>query len=183
MIAIIIGIIILIFLPLPIKVSVVSFDNRVILSIYNHKIDVMSRVKAARAAKRTELKVKKTIKRNREWLKVNSTTVRNFIRYINCKKFKPTLKLRIDLNYGFDDAAVTGMAYGLFNCASPIFYKAVDILFKVKNYKYNVNPDFNSKKFIYKIEIKSIIFISLANVIYMMFIIWNKFVRLPKTIG
>lgn len=182
MLAIIIGIIVLIFLPFPIKVSFTYFDNRIFLSIYNHRIDVMRKINRAQTLKKAGIKTENKLKKKKDLFKINSDTIRNFICDLNCKKFKPFLKLKIDLNYGFDDAAATGIAYGLFNCISPIFFKAMDIFFKVKKYKYNVNPDFNSKIFKYKVEMKSIIFISLANVIYMIFMIWNKFVRLPKNL-
>jgi len=187
-------IILLIFLPLPIKVSLVSYDNRIFLYVFRIKFDIKKKIQKLiiyhkakieleqRENLKVKVKVRNKVTDKKQRFRFSLESVKRFIRKLCNISFKPLLRLKINLNYGFNDAALTGISFGLINCISPILYRVTDIFFKVKNYEYNVNPDFNSQNFKYKVEIKSIIFISLANVMYMAYIAWNNFVRLPKTI-
>jgi len=185
---------ILVFLPLPIKISLVSYDNRVYLYVFRIKFDIQKKIRKLiiyHKAKiefqqkenlKVKVKVRNKVTDKKQRFRFSLESVKGFIRKLCNISFKPLLRLKINLNYGFNDAALTGITFGLINCISPILYRFTDIFFKVKNYEYNVKPDFNSQNFKYKIEIKSIIFVSFANVIYMAFIAWNNFVRLPKSI-
>jgi Protein of unknown function (DUF2953). len=86
-------------------------------------------------------------------------------------KFKPALKLKLDLVYGLDDAAYTALLHGIITSLYPILIQFLNLLFNMKENNIKIQPEFN--KFILKLEIDSIIFINLAKVIYMSLITYR----------
>ena len=127
----------------------------------------------------TKLKTKKTSKNN---LKndLKSKSKKNFfeslilsdIKLIFYKiknlKFKPTLTLNTKLEYGFDDAALVAILFGLIHSTYSFLYLLLINFVKVKPIDFKVIPHFEESDF--DMEISSIIYMNLAKIIYMAFI-------------
>ena len=109
-------------------------------------------------------------------MKLTITDVLLIIKHINKIKFKPILKLNILLNYGLADAAVTGISYGIISYFISLLFNFLAVPFKIKKYKSSINPDFNS--FTLEAKIESIIYISLAKIMYMGFIIIKSLIQI-----
>ncbi|MGN0143454.1 MAG: DUF2953 domain-containing protein [Clostridium sp.] len=100
---------------------------------------------------------------------LNFSTLKSFLHKFRNLKLKPFLIFNCEISYSFADAAKTAIAYGSL-CALPsIIYFFMSIVFNVKKYNLNILPVFKDN-FLFKIKGKSIIFISLANIIYIIFI-------------
>ncbi|WP_051542067.1 DUF2953 domain-containing protein [Clostridium lundense] len=100
--------------------------------------------------------------------------------WINLKNsiLKPSIKINIQLTYGVDDAAVTGILYGLINHLYSYIQYSIYSCFKVKEMNLNLQPEFN-KKIIY-IEMTSIIYINLVKTIYMFIIMFKSIHKAKK---
>ncbi|MCM8711066.1 DUF2953 domain-containing protein [Clostridium sp. SYSU_GA19001] len=149
--------IVLILLPIPIKLKLESTNEDFSFYIYNFKIILKSNIKKKKISISNEKKKKKIN------LKFNDFKI--IVHNIDCLKFKPTLRMHINLNFSLDDAAATAVISGFLYSLSPILYRCLSIVFKPKFYSFNVNPDYNDKML--KTQITSIIFINLAKIIYM----------------
>lgn len=147
------------FIPFPIHTTFEYKNSN--LSIYLYK----QRIYPSRKLKR---KIKKKIKKVNCNIPYPKTFYLDVIKKIYNKLvniiFKSTLYLDIDLNYGFEDAYITGVLYGILQSIFSIIYSLISYVFKLKKFRLNINPIFN--KSILNFTIKSIIFINLAKIIY-----------------
>ncbi|MBU3214165.1 DUF2953 domain-containing protein [Clostridium estertheticum] len=84
-------------------------------------------------------------------------------------RFKPTLILNTKLEYGFDDAALVAIVFGLIHSTYSILYLILINFVKVKNIDLKVTPHFKENNL--NMEISSIIYINFVKIIYMAFII------------
>ena len=80
-------------------------------------------------------------------------------------RYKTHIKIKVKLVYGLDDAAYTAITYGLIPTLSTFIFAIIKNIFVVKKKEIHVKPVFNS--FYFNLEISSIIYISLAKIIYM----------------
>ena len=168
MIIIFILLFIIFFIPIPIKIKFIYEDKIAKLFIYKFNVNI----KEFLNKKKSPVAVKKT--KNKRNIKFQN--VKAILKDISSSKFKPRLKLKVKMDYGFSDAAITGLSYGLINIICPIIFELFNSIFKIKNFEYDLNPDFNNAKV--KLQANSIIFISLVNVMYMVFIIFRN-IRKP----
>lgn len=163
-------IILLFFLPLPIKIKLSYCNNCLKFYIYKFELNLFK--------KKEKDEKKETVKRKKTTFKMKLTITDIFliIKHINKIKFKPILKLNILLNYGLADAAVTGISYGIISYFISLLFNFLAVPFKIKKYKSAINPDFNSFKL--EVKIESIIYISLAKIMYMGFIIIKSLIQI-----
>lgn len=162
MFIIIVLLIIIAFIPIPIKINFI-YENKIAkLFIYEFNINFK------RFFDKEKLNVNIKKQKNKRHIKFSNVKV--ILNKINDSKFKPRLKLKIKIEFGFSDAAITGLCYGFINILSPILYQLFNIIFKIKDIQYDINPDFRNSKV--KLQANSIIFISFVNVMYMVFIIF-----------
>jgi hypothetical protein len=161
---IILAIILILLVPIPVKLTVAYEDNKLCLYIYNFNIKLDKKAKA---------KSKKAKKKVPKIPELELSDLKELINRIDCSRFKPTLRMHISLIYGLLDACSTGVAYGIINSLSPFLYKMLTIVFKVKKFKLDVKPDFD--QLIINTRIKSIIFINLGKIIYILMIILKFF--------
>lgn len=155
------------FIPIPIKIKFIYEDKIAKLFIYGFNINLRSLMQK----KKNYSNVKK--QKN----KFNIENAKTILKKIDSSNFKPKLNLKITIDYGFSDASITGLSYGLINMMFPIVYRLFKVIFKFKNFDYHINPDFNNVKV--KLQVNSIIYISLVNVMYMVFTIY---ITLKKTL-
>lgn len=143
------------FIPFPIHTTFEYKNNSLTIYLYKHKIYPSRKLKR---------KIKK-VNRNIPYPKTIYLDVikKTYNKYLNIM-FKSTLYLDIALNYGFEDAYITGVLYGILQGIFSIIYSLISYVFKIKRFKLNVNPAFN--KSVLNFTINSIIFINLAKIIY-----------------
>lgn len=149
-------------LPIPIKTSILYSEKKLGIYLYNFKLNKRKLIKKATTTK-IPLKKKKVL----SILKLGINVLRNNF-------FKPYIKLNINFMYGLDDAANTAEVYGLLNLMNPVIYKIFGEFFFVKNFVYNIHASFN--KTILKFNIRSIIFINLLTILYMIAIFSTKYI-------
>lgn len=163
--------IIILFTPIPLNISIYYSRNNYYINLY--KFTIMSKDKIKKNVKNSTSSCKNK-KKKKESLKLLSLIHKKFlIENLYNSKFKFKIKLNGKLDYSFNDAAKTAIAYGLFSQITPILYFITNILFKIKNFKIDLNPIFEDK-FLVKLEISSIIFISIAKIIYILIIIFKS---------
>lgn len=93
-------------------------------------------------------------------------------------RFRPKLILNTKLEYGLDDAALVAIIFGLIHSAYSLLYLKLITFVKVKNMGLKVTPHFKENNL--NIEISSIIYINLAKIIYMSFIILPSFMNIKN---
>jgi hypothetical protein len=151
------AILLLFFIPIPIKITVTYKNNHLCLFVYKFNIKL---------SKKEKKKLNKDAKKSYRSFNITFSDIMDLIHEIDCLRFKPTLRMKIILDYGLVDASSTGIAFGVLNSFSPFIFRLLSIMFKVKKYDLKINPNFN--QLMLKGSIKSIIFISLAKIIYIM---------------
>ena len=153
--------IVLLFIPIRMRIKVIYENQKVSLYIFNKEI----KKKAVKEPHRT----KKIILKKKLIDRFQPKNLRSTISTINNNNYKPYIRLACELNYGFDDAAVTGLSYGIFNSFSFILYKLVKLPFSIKDYKFTLIPHFNNT--LLNINATCIISFNIAKIIYMLLII------------
>jgi hypothetical protein len=109
------------------------------------------------------------IKKNTSFSSYTLSDIKLIINKIIGFKFKPTLTLTTKLEYGFDDAALVAILFGLIHSTYSFLYLLLLNFVKVKNVDHKLIPHFKEKKL--NIEISSIIYTNLAKIIYMLTIL------------
>lgn len=151
----------LLFFPIHIKIKIIYENQKIYLYIFNKEIKGKEVTEELHTQK-VNLK-KKIIDRFQP--KNFITTISN----INKNNYKPNIKLTCDLNYGFDDAAITGFSYGIFNSFSFILYKLVRWTFRIKDYNFTIIPHFNNT--LLNVNATCIISFNIVKIIYILLII------------
>jgi len=160
-IVLLLTLIILLF-PIPIKITL-KYSNKVMeIYLYNKKLKLKKPSKI-NLNNDLESKLKETI--------FNSLLLSNIkliIYKIKKLKFKPIVTLNTKLEYGFDDAAVVAILFGLIHSAYSFLYLLLMNFVKVKKTNFKVIPHFQKND--YNMEISSVIYINLAKTIYIAFV-------------
>lgn len=172
-------ILLIIFLPIPIKINIYYSGVNYYIKLYGFTIISPSKIK----------KTKKLFPKAESTLNNKSHRLKNFYKKIDLKsleykalisklynsKFKPLLKIDLSFNYSLNDAARTAIFYGVLCQTPPLIYLILNILFNIRKFNLKINPIFEDKFFL-KIETSSIFFLSFANIIYIIIILF-KFVK------
>ena len=177
--------ILILFIPIPLKfklhyskdryyikfynINIISNDNGMIKKFLDKKKGKEKYIKEFKT-KASKLKDYMDIDSNKKNLKPLIKTL-----YINLKrnKFKPSIKFSSDIIYSLGDASRTAICLGLFYNINPILIYLFSILFKVKLLKNNLNPIFKDE-ILFEFTISSIITFNLAQIIYIFFIIYKS---------
>lgn len=162
-----IGILILLLIlliPIPIKFKVKYNEKKLRFILYN--MDITNKMNYIKNKTKLDIKYKE------DQIPIFSNTLKVSLNSLKAIKFKPSLKIKINVDYGLDDAAQTALAFGLLSTFISILLKASSSYIHIKDEKVNIKPEFN--KLILMLEIDSIIFVNLAKVIYISAIIYNN---------
>lgn len=92
------------------------------------------------------------------------------VRIISDNKFKPHIYINGYIDYSLYDSAYTAISFGVISTYLPLLYWFLKLIFKPKKFNLPVRPIFKDE-FLINTEIKSIITISIAQTIYMAFLI------------
>ncbi|WP_035290314.1 DUF2953 domain-containing protein [Clostridium sp. KNHs214] len=161
-----ISLIILLF-PIPLKFKLVFNNNELKIFIYKKQVKTSNKFdlnKTLDKLKNKESKTQDTEHEIKNKQQKNKASAKAFFHICLNNFFKPTLKIDFNINFGFNDASATAMVYGFVNAIPGFIYNILCKFFKIKKFKFNVQPVFNNE--IIYIEISSIIFVNLVKVIY-----------------
>ncbi len=169
---IIILVILIIFLiPVPIKFSIYYSTVDYYLKLY--KLTIISKKRIRHREKHSDKSVTLMKRKSKFFLQLyKNIDFRSLISYLYNSKFKPLLKIKFSLDYSLNDAARTALFYGLLCQVPSLIYAIINVPFKIYKFDFKVNPVFEDK-FLLKFEISSIIFLSFANIIYIIIILFK----------
>lgn len=170
------ALILLSLIPIPVKTRFYYEDNDYILYIYSYRIK-LNKPKEKEEEKECEEEEEKLPKEARKNIFSQETlsSVKRFLDKLACSKFKIRLKFSLDMCYGFGDAAFTAVSFGILNAFIPLLYQTLNVIFKVKKFNYNIEPDMQNTAI--NVQVNSIFFVSLANVIYMLIMFYTIVLR------
>lgn len=166
-------ILLIFFIPIPIKLNIYYSAADYYIKLY--RFTILSKNKLENKKKNLN-KDEPVIKKKRKYIPLfdkeisAKSIISDFIK-LNIK-FKPLLRIKFSLEYSLNDSARTAISYGILCQTPPIIYTLLKIPFSIRKFNYNITPVFEDK-FLLKIETSSIIFLSLANIIYMIIILFK----------
>lgn len=178
--------IIFMFFPIPIKFYIYYYNNCYYVKLYDFTLFNNATLKK----KKEKIKYKKNNppKKNKSEMRrklskllksINYSDIKDIINKLYNRKFKPIIIMNSDFQYSLNDAARTALTYGVLSNIPSIVYCVINILFKPKKFKFDVIPQFIDKTLV-KFESKSIIFISIANIIYMVLVLLKYILNIIK---
>jgi hypothetical protein len=157
-------ILLIFFIPIPIKFSI--YYSTVDYYVKLYKLTLISKNKKRsvdKKPKETEPLVKSKSKIFSDLYK--NIDFKSLILNLRDLKHKPLLRINLSFDYSLNDAARTAISYGLIYDIVPLTYTILNYPFNINKFDFKINPIFEDK-FLLKIETSSIIFLSLANAIY-----------------
>lgn len=107
-------------------------------------------------------------------LKNKKISIIKLYRNLTTNKFKPKFKLRGDVNFELEDAAITAITYGISSNLIPLLYFSFSKIFKVKDFSLQINPHFTGNNLL-NFTITSIISFNIAQIIYILVLIIKSF--------
>jgi hypothetical protein len=161
------GILLMFFIPIPVKFRIHYSTIDYYVKLYG--LTIISK-------KKSQYKAETIIKKERKFLPnlYKNIDYRTLISKFYSLKFKPMLRIKIFLDYSLNDAARTAFFYGISWQVASIIYTLAKVPFNLFKFDFKINPIFKDV-FLLKIETSSIIFISFANIIYMIFILFKNY--------
>ena len=158
----------IILFPIHLKITL-KYTNKVLeIYIYKKKLEVN---KPLKNNSKDQLKSKPTkmFFKSLNLRDINLSDINLISHKFKNLKLKPTLVLNTKLEYGFDDAALVAIVFGLIHSTYSLLYLILINFVKVKNIDLKVTPQFKENNL--NMEISSIIYINFVKIIYMAFII------------
>jgi len=170
-------ILLIFFIPIPIKFNIYYSTINYYIKLYG--LTIISKKKSAYKEKHCH-KVRPSLKKEHKFFSsfYNKVDLKYIVDYKSListfynLKFKPLLKMKFSLDYSLNDAAKTAIFYGILYQTPPLVYLLINIPFQTYKFNFKINPIFEDK-FLLKIETSSIIFISFANIIYIIIILFK----------
>ncbi|AEB75962.1 DUF2953 domain-containing protein [Clostridium botulinum] len=163
------AILVLFIVPLPLLVKVIYENNKLYVYIYNVKIYPSSKVIKSMPEPKPDGILPKLV-----YINTFKTIYQRCRHYI----YNSLLSFNINITYGFEDAAITGIFFGILQSTISGLNYLLESIFSLKHFNSNINPIFNNS--IFKIKIKSIIFINLGKIIYMSILVFRAFKQAAK---
>lgn len=181
---IIVALIFILFIPIPLKfnlhyskdryyikfynINIISNDDGILKKFLNKKDNIIKESKINYSKTKDDIEID---------YKGKNLNLKPFLKtlYINLKrnKFKPSIRFSSNSSYSLGDASRTAICLGLFYNINPILLYIFSILFKVKLLKTDFNPIFKDE-LLFELTIRSIIIFNLAQIIYILFIIYKS---------
>lgn len=167
----------IIFLKIPISFKILIENTHIVIKLYNFTLfDTLNKPKVSKNIKNKNSKRKNTSN-------ISLPEIQEIFQRISSNKFKPSIKYYLSLHLGLEDSCTLALLYGSLYNFSPIMYTILNSFFNIKDYNFIITPHFNQK--ILNVEIKSIIYASIANIIYIgaiisIFLMHNKFNKIKS---
>ncbi|MBX4259113.1 DUF2953 domain-containing protein [Clostridium estertheticum] len=158
----------IVLFPIHLKITL-KYTNKVLeIYIYKKKLGVNKSLKS-NSKDKLKSKPAKIFFKPLNLIDIDLSDINLISHKFKKLKFKPTLILNTKLEYGFDDAALVAIVFGLIHSAYSLLYLILINFVKVKNIDLKVTPQFKENNL--NMEISSIIYINFAKIIYMAFVI------------
>lgn len=180
----------ILFLPIPIKLNIhfsknyfyIKFYNILLFSpeggIINKFIEKLSLKNSSKDSSKANIKKEKLKRKTHnpltKKLKNKKFSVIKLYRNLNTNKFKPILKVKGDIDFELEDAAITAITYGIACNISPLLYFAFSIIFKVKDLSLQIKPHFTGKN-LFNLTTTSIFSFNIAQIIYILVLTIKSF--------
>ena len=181
---IIVALIFILFIPIPLKfnlhyskdryyikfynINIISNDDGILKKFLNKKDNIIKESKINYSKTKDDIEID---------YKGKNLNLKPFLKtlYINLKrnKFKPSIRFSSNSSYSLGDASRTAICLGLFYNINPILLYIFSILYNVKLLKTDFNPIFKDE-LLFELTIRSIITFNLAQIIYILFIIYKS---------
>jgi len=164
-----------IFLPIPIKLNILYKDFIINLKLYNKSIinfDLRNTSAYINKKDESNKKHKKT-SFFQKYLKNKEIEIKELLLNLNSNKFKPLINIKTNINFGLSDSAICAIIYGFLWNLTAMIRIPLDLIFNIKNISLSINPKFNTNYLLFNIN--SIFYISLANIIYIIFLLFKSF--------
>lgn len=160
-------ILVILFVPLKVRITL-SFDkcSGLQIFIYNYNI------KNSKTYKKLTSKEKKAKKAKEPKKNININTLWLLLKKLDNNSYKPKLYLNSNIDFQVEDAAYTAVIYGISNALIPFIERFINVFFSISSFKIHVKPLFNNENSV-SFNIKSIIKVNLAKLIYMAIIIYK----------
>ncbi|SCN21401.1 hypothetical protein N3C_0178 [Clostridium sp. N3C] len=157
-------VIIILFFPLSIKLTIIYKDGKFHVYIFNKQLNLKKKVSKHKPNPKTA--------KNSEFKLINflPSNIRKILYKISNEKHKLSARINFHLNYGFEDAATTAISYALLHGLNSILYNQFSFLLNIKEYNYKIVPHYNDAMFNFRLN--CIISFNLAKIIYMIFVIY-----------
>ena len=169
-------IIIVLFLPIPFKIYITFENNELIVRLYNKKIFTLYTNLKKEPSHKTKKKGAKIL----NFFKNKKLSPKKLINKLKNSDFKPGLNFQGSLTFGVEDAAACAILYGI-SCNIPYILRGILSKFiKLKFFNLSIKPKFNTNTLFFNIS--SIFYLSLANIIYVLFLILSSFDILEGTL-
>lgn len=187
----------LLFFPVPLKLSMKYINNNFSFFLYRKEIFSINTELSPENLEKFKDKLsninknKPEDKNSEELSEDESNTKKKFtnelfskevllstVRNLNCSHYKPDIDFSIDLSYGLENAAITAILYGYISMLFPLLYNFLEVFFNIADFNFDLKPVF--KKIKSNFYCKSIIYISLANITYIIILLIKSFFKYKK---
>ncbi|MGL4774674.1 MAG: DUF2953 domain-containing protein [Clostridium sp.] len=171
-------IILLCFIPIPITLKAVFNPNDYYIKLYKFFIIKKGKKPKKEPPKEEEKPSEEPPKKNEEKEKKSKLNffkerISFIILYRNVRDniHKPRLRVKGHLQYSLGDAAKTAISYGAISALAPVIYRGITLFFRSKKFYLPIKPLVDKDATI-NFEVNCIIFISIAQIINMFYIIF-----------
>ena len=149
----------IILLPIPLKTTLKYSNKTLEVFVYNKKVKT-------KAISKSDVKNFPDINLFKSFELKDMKPIFYRVRRL---RLKFALSLNTKLEYGFDDAALVAILFGLIHSSYSFLYSSLSNFVEVKNITLKVTPHFEESDF--KMETLGIIYMNLVKIIYMAFIV------------
>lgn len=168
---------VLCFIPIPIKIKGLFNPDDYFLKVYSFTIFKkgvkLPPKKEEETLRKTKNETKETPKKDKSSIfKAFKDRINPLILYrlIRDNNFKPRLRVKGYFQYSLGDAANTAISYGALSAIAPWIYRGITLFFRSKHFYFPLEPMLNKESYI-NIKADCIIFISIAHIINILYII------------
>ncbi|MDP4089131.1 MAG: DUF2953 domain-containing protein [Bacillota bacterium] len=155
---------IILLVPIRIKLTVIYKDGKLHVYLFSKELNIKTKTAEQKVSVNTAKKV------HFKLINFLPDKLRKIIYKASNNKHKLNAKLKFQLDYGFEDAALTGIFFGVLNGLSGFVYKQFQFLLKINRYEFNIVPHFNEVMF--NFSANCIISFNLVKIIYMLISIY-----------
>jgi hypothetical protein len=164
------------FLPVRIKIKVIYENNKLNIYIFNKLIN-----QSPEENKRNKPKKRKSKIKIKSYFPEGKDLINNiFHEYFTKNPYRgrlkrllmPSLSIECNVTFGFEDAAATGISYGILSSIPGQLRNIIERRLNLKGYTFNIEPKFNSELF--KFRISSIFSLNLVQIIYILKVFKKK---------
>lgn len=165
----------LLLFPFPIIFKVVYLKDNCQITLFNFIIfnmeklqDKLTKNNSNNLNNPTNEEVK--VKNKNQHKILQKLSYKGILRAMKLNKFKPHLRIKGTFSYSLGDYAYTSICYGFISSILPFIYRSFSKFFKIKYFNLPIAPICSDKPLL-SFNFRCIVFISIANTIYIIMLI------------